>query len=182
MALLLGGAAVLWSTWPGISPSAGGSQEVITVFVEDPWRMHEALRLWRQRPGALLVMQGRPSSQEQVHHHLESRDLWPVGQGRVMVLTPGCDTVGQLRALTEVLNGIVSPGRVTVVTSEAHLARSVAIARILLGGRGWRVEGLPVVGHDNRPEHPWRLHRDRIRAQLWRATGWEGGLPDQRCP
>jgi hypothetical protein len=180
MALLLGGAAMLWSSWPALSPSAGGNEEVITVFVEDPWRIHDALRLWRQRPGSLLVMQGRPSSQAQVRHHLTSRDLWPAGQGRMMLLTPGCDTVGQLRALTEVLNDIPSPGRLTIVTSEAHLARSVAIARILMGG--WRVEGFPVVGHDNRPEHPWRLHRDQIRSKLWLATGWDGGPPDKRCP
>jgi len=182
VALLVGGAALLWSSWPVLSPSTGGNQEVITVFVEDPWRIHDALRLWRQRPGSLLVLQGRPSSQVQVHHHLESRDMWPPGKGRMMLLTPGCDTVGQLRALSELLDHIASPGRVTIVTSEAHLARSVAIARILLGGRGWKVEGFPVVGHDNRPEQPWRLHRDRIRAQLLRATGWDGGLPDQLCP
>ena len=182
MALVLGGAALLWSSWPVLSPSAGGNQEVISVFVEDPWRIHDALRLWRQRPGSLLVMQGRPSSQVQVRHHLTSRDLWPAGQGRMMLLTPGCDTVGQLTALTRVLQGIPTPGRITIVTSEAHLARSVAIGRILLGDRGWRVEGFPVVGHDNRPERPWRLHRDQIRSQLWRATGWDGGLPDQLCP
>jgi hypothetical protein len=182
MALVLGAAAVLWSTLPLLSPSAGGNQEVISVFVEDPWRIHDALRLWRQRPGSLLVMQGRPSSQVQVRHHLTSRDMWPPGQGRMLLLTPGCDTVAQIRALSAVLSHIPAPGRVTIVTSEAHLARSVAIARILLGGRGWRVEGFPVVGHDNRPEHPWRIHRDRIRAQLWRATGWDGGLPDQLCP
>lgn len=190
IAILLGAGAVVWSGWPMLAPglrpvpapSGRGQQDVISVFVEDPWRIHEALRLWRQRPGSLLVLQGRPSSQEQLRHHLRSRDLWPPGPGRMLILTPGCDTVGQIRSLGEVLGDTPSPGRLTIVTSEAHLARSVAIGRILLGGRGWRVEGVPVVGHDNRPERPWRLQRDRIRAQIVRATGWDGGLPDQLCP
>ncbi len=180
--LLVGAVGALGIASFRFHPTAEHRREVITVFVEDPWRIHDALRLWRLRPGSLLVMQGRPSSLEQTVHHLRSRDLWPLTGGPQMVLTAGCDTVGQIRALSEALGPMNPPGRVTIVTSDTHLSRSLAIGHILLGSQGWKVEGYPVVGHDSRPELPWRRYRDVLRSYLWRAIGWDGGLPDRACP
>ncbi len=176
-------AAGLWLLWPSLqgvlTPAVGqrpGAPDVITVFVEDPQRTVAALDLWRQRPGSLLVLQGRPADQAVNLRQLGNRGLLPKeGREGVVVLTRGCDTLGQLTTLAGYLATLPRrPGRLTVVTSPAHLERSLAIARIVAGTAGWEVEGLPALTGDNRPESPWRLWRDQARAQLWRVSGWDG--------
>jgi len=189
--LLAGG---LWLGWPLLAPQlqpllgSGGSgakqpppPEVISVFVEDPTRSIWALDLWKQKPGSLLVMQGRPSSQIANVTYLKSQGLWPADQKRLVTLQPGCDTVGQVDALARLLALQRRPGRVTMVTSTAHMPRTLAIARILLGPAGWKVEGLPVVTEDNRPEDPIRLWRDQLRAHVLRITGLSGTRGDDTC-
>lgn len=189
--LLAGG---LWLGWPLLAPQlqpllgSGGSgakqpppPEVISVFVEDPTRSIWALDLWKQKPGSLLVMQGRPSSQIANVTYLKSQGLWPADQKRLVTLQPGCDTVGQVDALARLLALQRRPGRVTMVTSTAHMPRTLAIARILLGPAGWKVEGLPVVTQDNRPEDPIRLWRDQLRAHVLRITGLSGTRGDDTC-
>lgn len=189
--LLAGG---LWLGWPLLAPQlqpllgSGGSgakqpppPEVISVFVEDPTRSIWALDLWKQKPGSLLVMQGRPSSQIANVTYLKSQGLWPADQKRLVTLQPGCDTVGQVDALARLLALQRHPSRVTMVTSTAHMPRTLAIARILLGPAGWKVEGLPVVTEDNRPEDPIRLWRDQLRAHVLRITGLSGSRGDDTC-
>lgn len=191
LSLLAGG---LWLGWPLLAPQlqpllgSGGSgakqpppPEVISVFVEDPTRSIWALDLWKQKPGSLLVMQGRPSSQIANVTYLKSQGLWPADQKRLVTLQPGCDTVGQVDALARLLALQRHPSRVTMVTSTAHMPRTLAIARILLGPAGWKVEGLPVVTEDNRPEDPIRLWRDQLRAHVLRITGLSGSRGDDTC-
>ena len=184
----------LWLGWPLLAPQlqpllgSGGSgakqpppPEVISVFVEDPTRSIWALDLWKQKPGSLLVMQGRPSSQIANVTYLKSQGLWPADQKRLVTLQPGCDTVGQVDALARLLALQRRPGRVTMVTSTAHMPRTLTIARIVLGPAGWKVEGLPVVTEDNRPEDPIRLWRDQLRAHVLRITGLSGTRGDDTC-
>ncbi|MEB3200449.1 MAG: ElyC/SanA/YdcF family protein [Synechococcaceae cyanobacterium] len=172
-------ALVLWWFWPWLrvqaparSGSADGRPEVITVFVEDPQRVIWAFSLWNSMPGAAIVLQGRPGDQQVSRSYLERRGLWPRNEKGLVVLTAGCDTVGQVTALSRWLQRYATPGRLTVVTSPAHLERSLAIARIAVGAQGWRVEGLQAITDDNRPENPMRRLRDELRAQIWRFTGW----------
>jgi hypothetical protein len=181
------GAALLWWFWPWMRPipppsamGKPGIPEVISVFVEDPQRTIWAMDMWKQRPGSLLILQGRPDSQAANRAYLQSQGKWPEDQRGLVALSPGCDTVGQLTALTLWLRNQHRPGRVTMVTSMEHLPRTMAIARILLGSDGWLVEGLPVSTEDGRDESVVRLRRDQFRAQLWRATGWDGA-PEELC-
>lgn len=191
---LAAGLGALWLGWPLLAPALlplfsaavrrGPSSppvEVISVFVEDPTRSIWALDLWKNRPGALLVMQGRPSSQRANREYLSSQGLLPATSPRVLSLEPGCDTVGQVAALARLLQAQPRPGRVTMVTSNAHLPRTLAIARTVIGPMGWKVEGLAVVTQDNRPEQPIRLLRDQIRAQMLRFTGITGSREDMFC-
>ncbi|MFM7267304.1 MAG: ElyC/SanA/YdcF family protein [Cyanobium sp.] len=188
------GLSALWLGWPLLAPAllplvgAAGRRgatnppvEVISVFVEDPTRSIWALDLWKNKPGALLVMQGRPSSQIANRQYLSSQGLLPASSTRVITLEPGCDTVGQVAALARLLQAQPRPGRVTMVTSNAHLPRTLAIARTVLGPMGWKVEGLAVVTQDNRPEQPIRRLRDQIRAQMLRFTGITGSREDTFC-
>jgi uncharacterized SAM-binding protein YcdF (DUF218 family) len=155
---------------------------VITVFVEDPQRTVSALELWRARPGSILVLQGRPDSQAINRRQLGQRGLRSDDTGGVVMLTRGCDTLGQLTTLADYLAKLPKrPGRLTVVTGPAHLDRSLAIARIVIGSAGWEVEGLSAITGDNRPESAWRLWRDQARAQLWRLSGWDGSGDGTAC-
>lgn len=174
-------AALVWLLWPWLAPPGRGHREVISVFVEDPWRSNTALRLWQSRPGSLLIFQGRDSSQAVNDDHLSHRNLLPPDSPRLIRLTPGCDTVEQITALAGWLERFPERGRITLVTSEAHLPRSLAIARITLASRGWRVEGQVAPTGDNRPERPWRTVRDQLRSQLWRVTGWSGRPLPAHC-
>jgi uncharacterized SAM-binding protein YcdF (DUF218 family) len=169
-----------WWFWPWISTVQGltnrsprSTEEVITTFVEDPQRTIGAITLWRERPGSLLVLQGRTSSQAENRAYLITQKRWPSDERGMVALTTGCDTVGQIAALDRLLQQRRSPGRLTIVTSPAHLGRSLAIAQILIGTRGWIIEGMPVSTGDNRPEDDLRTLRDQGRAQLIRAFGWD---------
>ncbi len=184
--LLLG--VGLWLSWPMLMASrvagaalAPGAPQVITTFVEDPMRSVAAYSLWRTRPGALLVLQGSAGSQAINLEAMRARGIRDDGNGKVVTLTQGCDTLGQLTALARFLSRQPMPGRLTVVTSPAHLDRSVAIARIVLGSQGWQVDGMAAATGDNRPESAWRLWRDQARSHLWRFTGWDGTTDGTAC-
>ena len=182
---LISAAWLIWpSIRPGLSPKGRAGvvpHRVISVFVEDPQRVIAAVALWRRTPGATLVLQGRPGDQQVSRAYLEQRGLWPRPDPRLVVLTQGCDTVGQITALSLWLRRYPRPGQLTLVTSPAHLPRSLAIARIVVGSEGWRIQGLAARTGDNRPEQPWRRQRDQLRSQLWRLTGWNGNA-DLVCP
>jgi len=186
--LLLARVAGGWLVWPWIRPGlslqggSGGLQpRVITVFVEDPQRVIAAVALWRQTPGAILVLQGQRPDQRVSRAYLQARGLWPDPDPRLFALTEGCDTVGQVTTLSLWMRRFGEPGSLTVVTSPAHLPRSLTIARIVLGAEGWRVQGVAAVTGDNRPEQPLRRWRDALRGQLWRLTGWNGNA-ELVCP
>jgi len=191
--LLVGlGGGGLWLAWPSIAPllhplQSGRSSpspppmQVISVFVEDSQRTVMALELWKERPGSLLVLQGRPSSQAVNIQQLMQRGQWPSEAGRIVRLEPGCDTVGQVDALARLLEPMHRRGNLTMVTSPAHLGRTLAIARIVIGPLGWTVSGQAAVTGDNRPESRWRTWRDQARAHLLRLTGLTGSRPDSTC-
>lgn len=190
---MAGTGCLLWLALPWLAPrawrkttTAAGTTELIAVFVEDPRRTVPALRLWKNRPGSVLVFLGGPASQQVNQKYLE---FWkPEGSEEVfrgprqpVLLTPGCDTVGQLANLTTWTARFGTPGRLTLVTTDRHLERARTIATELLGSRGWRVEGVAVSNLDTHIEATWRRHRDQLRASLWRATGWDGRLLPINC-
>ena len=198
MSVLVGVAALAWffaPAWQGTRGSApqptreaftdqgsvGKGTQVIVAFIEDPWRSQSALLLWRERPGALLVLQGNAEYQAITYDHLRNSQLWPHDTSKVMRLLPGCDTVGQVTALARQLESRPGPGRLTFVTSETHMARTLAIARIVYAGTGWQVDGMDANTGDLRPESQLRLRRDQLRASLWRLTGWDGRLDGNEC-
>jgi hypothetical protein len=169
----------------GAGPSRGGgttgAPRVISALVDDPWRSQSALRIWNQSPGAILVFQGNAEYQAITFKHLSDRGLWPQDTSRLLHLHTGCDTVGQVTALARMLENWSRPGRLTIVTAETHLARTLAIAHIVFAGTGWQIDGSEAVTGDLRPESELRLRRDQLRASLWRLTGWDGRLDGNDC-
>lgn len=171
-------------TQPSVTSLAGdggSGPQVITAFVEDPMRSQAAVLLWRQRPGALLVLQGNAEYQAITYRHLRNRQLWPNDTSRVVRLLPACDTVGLVTQLARLLEKQPTPGQLTIVTAPTHLQRTMAIARIVYAGTGWRVYGAEAETGDLRPEAELRLRRDQLRASLWRLTGWDGRLDANDC-
>ena len=140
-----------------------------------------AITLWKEKPGSLLVLQGRPSSQQVNIKQLMHRGEWPSDERRIIRLEPGCDTVGQVDALARLLEPMHRRGNLTMVTSPAHLGRTLAIARIVIEPMGWTVAGQAAITGDNRPESPWRTWRDQARAHLLRLTGLTGSRADSTC-
>ncbi|WP_159816037.1 hypothetical protein [Cyanobium sp. Copco_Reservoir_LC18] len=155
--------------------------DVISVFIEDPWRSQSALLLWRERPGAYLVLQGNAEYQAITTNHLRNRQLWPRDTSRIVRLLPGCDTVGQVTHLARLLQNWPQQGRITIVTAPTHIDRTLAISRIVYAGTGWQVDGSDAETGDLRPESQLRLWRDQLRASLWRLTGWDGRLDGNDC-
>ena len=91
-------------------------------------------------------------------------------------ITSGCDTVGQITSLADWLKQFPAPGRVTIVTSQGHIERAMAIAKIVLVNQGWQADGFGVFSGDHRPDQDFQLIRDQIRSYLWRLTGWHAGF------
>jgi uncharacterized SAM-binding protein YcdF (DUF218 family) len=137
--------------------------------------------LWRRRPGAYLVLQGNAEYQGITYRHLQDRGLWPEDTSKVLHILPACDTVGLVTHLATLLEKWSKPGRLTIVTAETHMARTLAIARIVYAGSGWTVDGADAETGDLRPESQLRLWRDQLRASLWRLTGWDGRLDGNDC-
>lgn len=161
------------------APATG--PDVITALIDDPWRGQSAMLLWRDRPGAYLVLQGNAEYQAITTNHLKDRQLWPRDTSRIVRLLPACDTVGQVTHLAKLLEKWPKPGQVTIVTAPTHMERTMAIARIVYAGTGWRVVGSEAETGDLRPESQLRLRRDQLRASLWRLTGWDGRLDGNDC-
>ncbi len=159
----------------------GTGTQVISAFIEDPWRSQSAVLLWRERPGALLVLQGNAEYQAITYNHLKDRQLWPRDSSRVVRLLPACDTVGLVTHLARLVENWPKPGRITIVTAPTHMDRTMAIARIVYAGTGWQVDGSDAETGDLRPESQLRLWRDQLRASLWRLTGWDGRLDGNDC-
>lgn len=121
----------------------------------------------------------RPPGQQASQAQLTARAPSPQALSRVERLTCGRDTLGQITCLAVALRrwrqtpGGPAIGSVILVTGQEHLSRALAIAQVVLGGQGLAVTGFPA---DTKgvPEDPLRKQRDRLRAQLWRATGWDG--------
>ncbi len=155
--------------------------DVISVFIEDPWRSQSAVLLWRDRPGSYLVLQGNAEYQAITHNHLKDRQLLPRDTSRIVRLLAGCDTVGQVTHLARLLEKWPKQGRLTIVTAPTHIDRTLAIARIVYAGTGWQVDGSDAETGDLRPESQLRLWRDQLRASLWRLTGWDGRLDGNDC-
>ncbi len=183
------GLGLLWWHWPALAPwlvsigrGSAGAVPAVVVLAEDPRRTEAALDRWLQQPGSLLVMQGSLPIQQAARVQLAARHPTPQSLARVRSLLCGHDTLGQLTCLAEALRGWRHPdsspviGSVVLVTGREHLPRALAIARIVLGGQGLPVEGL-AADTVAPPEHPLRAWRDLLRAQLWRATGWDGRPP-----
>ncbi len=164
-----------------VQVGTGQGTQVISAFIEDPWRSQSALLLWRERPGAYLVLQGNAEYQAITYNHLKDRQLWPQDSSKVVRLLPACDTVGLVTHLARMLEKWPKPGRVTIVTAPTHMDRTMAIARIVYAGTGWQVEGADAQTGDLRPESQLRLWRDQLRASLWRLTGWDGRLDGNDC-
>jgi len=167
---------LLWWFWPQLAPLIGGRARgagAIAVLAEDPRRTALALSVWQHQPQTTLWVLGHAPHQQVALRLLLQRGLSP-HPDHVRPLESGDDTVGQITSLSRVLPA--NERRLLLITDSSHRDRALAIARQVLGARGVWVEAPPpdLLPPGSQPERPYRRWRDVLRAQLWRATGWDG--------
>lgn len=172
---LLSAAGLFWWHWPQLAPllPLRGPATALVVLADDPRRTEAALDLWQQQPDQAFWILGSASLQLASRQQLRRRGL-DSSSPRLAALLDGHDTVGQLTALSGRLPQAV--GRVMLITDQAHRDRALAIARQALGAQGIQVQAPPSwrLPPASPPEDPLRLHRDVLRVQLWRISGWDG--------
>ena len=172
--------AVVWWYWPWVRPpvppmASGHDNRPFVVGVDGmtPKRVRAALSAWRAMPGALLVVMDLGS--EQSYAALRKAELTPEESTRVKLVRTCGDTVTLSADMASYLRKIKgAPGQLMVVTSPDTLERLQAVMQVMLGGDGWRMEGLASQVAENPKEYIWRRWRDELRGQLWRATGFSG--------
>lgn len=180
IALSLGVASTIWWFWPWIRPpvdplasNAASLPDVVAVEITDHRRTSTALDIWKTRPRSLLALMA-PGRDHMSINLVRGAALTPEQRLRVVVIDTCGDTVTEIVDLSNWLGTLPRPGRLTLVTSPAHIDRMRAIGQVMLGGSGWMVEGVGSLTSEHKPESPLRLIRDQLRAQVWRATGWTG--------
>lgn len=182
LALGLSVLALGWWFWPWLRPPVTLSSrpgavtpDIIAASAPDHRRVRSALRIWLDRPNALLaVIVGPGPANAQSVELIRNAPLTEAQRKRLVYVQTCGDTIVEVSDLAGWMRTLKRPGQVLMVTSPTHLQRMLHIARVMLGGRGWHVDGIGSLSSEYKPESPLRLLRDHLRAQLWRATGWTG--------
>lgn len=173
---LLLGSAALWLLWPLLRPALAPARGTTLVVVFDGYhRLDAALQHTGTSP-LLLITCPRTGQPTPAQRHRASGRLF-------FVVSEGADSAEQLTVLARWLQlppaALPPLGEVMLISDTHHLPRLLPSARLALGGRGWRVTGLPAdadwpaVARPPLPG-PWPISRDWLRLQLWRATGITG--------
>ena len=178
--LSLGAAATIWWFWPWWRPpeppvlsNQDSRPVVVGVDGSSFRRIQTALSAWRAMPGARLVVMDLGASQS--YTELRNAAFTQEEMKRVSVISTCGDTLTMSADWASFLRRMPgAPGQMLIVTSPDHLERLTAILQVMLGGDGWRLEGMPSEVAENPPESILRTWRDQLRAQFWRATGFSG--------
>lgn len=178
--LSLGAAATIWWFWPWWRPpeppvlsNQDSRPVVVGVDGSSFRRIRTALSAWRAMPGARLVVMDLGAIQS--YAELRNAAFTPEEMKRVSVISTCGDTLTMSADWASFLRRMPgAPGQMLIVTSPDHLERLTAILQVMLGGDGWRLEGMPSEVAENPPESILRTWRDQLRAQFWRATGFSG--------
>ncbi|MEC4884714.1 MAG: YdcF family protein [Scytonema sp. PMC 1070.18] len=144
-------------------------------------------------PQAILVLGGadyRYKFASRFAQEHPSLDIWisdvpsDVKHNRQIFLTTGVDlnrlrfdvcptdTVTNFTCMTEPLTK-ENVHHVYLITSDFHMARSRAIATVVLGSRGIVVTPVSVASTGS-PESKWKVVRDVLRSLIWILTGRSG--------
>ena len=180
IALGLSAAALFWWFWPWLRPQTGfflqarspNAPRIVAVEATDFRRTITAMSIWRfESKGLLVLMVPSAQSLGVIQNEALSRSQ----RERIVNIGTCGDTITEIADLSRWLKTLRDgPGDLTLVTSPAHIERMTAIGRIMLGGAGWKVEGVGSQSSNNEPESIFRRWRDELRAQFWRATGLSG--------
>jgi uncharacterized SAM-binding protein YcdF (DUF218 family) len=131
------------------------------IFAAEFWRKHPNLEIWVSEDRQVMqdiriFFQKSGIPEQQIHYDICATDT---------VTNFTCNV--QDLAEREI-------GHLYLITSKYHMARSLAIATIVLGSRGIAVTPLSVPSEGQPPDSLLRIVRDCVRSALWIVTGRTG--------
>ena len=140
--------------------------DLVFVLGGDVDRERMGARLAKQLELPLVVSGG--SNVEYATWLLETEDLHP---DQVTLDYRARDTLGNFTSLIDELASR-EVRHVLLVTSEDHLARSMAVGQVVAGSRGIHLTGVPVACAPSCREEGWlKQAGDWLRAVTWVLTG-----------
>merc|ERR1711991_284481 len=140
--------------------------QLVMVLGGDVDRERVGARLARELDLPLLISGG--SNPEYATWVMQQEGLAPE---RVQLDYRARDTLGNFASVRDELQ-TQGVRHVLMVTSEDHLARSMAVGQVVAGSRGIHITGVPVACEPRCvSESSMKTLRDWIRAVAWVATG-----------
>jgi uncharacterized SAM-binding protein YcdF (DUF218 family) len=137
------------------------------------WKKHPEMNLWVSDSAAVIAKQEKFFSEK----------AFP--PERLRLDAKSTDTVTNFTTMVDQFQA-AKIKHLYLVTSAAHMDRSVAIAHVVLGSRGIVVTPVPLKEEGNIPwfyqESGKRTWRDRLRAISWLFTGKTGASMNPRLP
>lgn len=158
-------AGVLWLAGNMSMPHVQPQPQAILVLGGEPIREQFAAQFAKQHPDLpVFVSSGSPREYAEYVFQQGGIDL-----RRVHLDYRAVDTVTNFTTMVPVLHqrGI---RKVYLLTSDFHMPRAQAIARIVLGGQGIEFEPVAIPS-SHRPEAGWKILRDTLRSTLWLGLG-----------
>jgi uncharacterized SAM-binding protein YcdF (DUF218 family) len=156
--------------------------QAIFVLGSDLRRSELGIELWKKHPEMNLWVSDSPAVIAKQQKFFTEK-AFP--RERLRLDGTSTDTVTNFTTMVDQFQS-AQIKHVYLVTSAAHMDRSVAIASVVLGSRGIVVTPVPLPDKDKIPwfyQESWkRTWRDRARAILWVFTGKTGASMNPRLP
>lgn len=151
--------------------------QAILVLNGNPSRIKYAAKLWRSHPDFHIWVSAE--SDRAVQHYGRIFAQAGIPPNQIHYDRCATDTVTNF---TCTVNDFQQQQKqhLYLITSDYHMARSRAIATLVLGSRGIIVSPIPVASKNFPPESRWRIARDCIRALIWILTGRTGASLNPR--
>ncbi len=150
--------------------------QAILVLGGNPSRMIFATKFWRSHPHLEIWVSG-PDPNSEFYRQLLDKAAVP--ESNVHYDFCPTDTVTNFTCSVKIFANR-NIRHLYLITSDYHMARSHAIARIVLGSHGIVVTPVPVLSKGKEKESKLRVLRDCLRSLLWIATGRTGASLNPR--
>lgn len=144
--------------------------DAAVVLSGDYHRIHFAVQLAKQNKALPIWISGTETDLTKFQGIISKAN---VPKERFTVKLCATDTVTNFTCIVDQLSGL-GIKHVLLITSDYHMARALAVGRIVFGSRGITITTGSVDSDSNRQESIWRTARDAVRAIAWIFIGVAG--------